>query len=163
MLLMLQSYFILINRKALAKILRAAIHFKQALSQVKSILKGRCERSTKKEVEFRATTAAISAKWFVTSLEEMIKEFRKTDSYQQCQYKLVQKIISVQREYRKHCKRLLLLHSEASTIRRNCTKGETRAFNKGQVKMNGRNILGMIQMSQHKKKDQQLMRDIKRQ
>lgn len=105
-------------------------------------------------MEFRAATSANSAKWFVTSLEEMIKEFRKTDSYQQSLYKIVQQIISVQRECRKHCKRLLLLHPEtlkALTIRRDCTKGETRAFNKEQVEKNGTNISGMIQMSQHTK------------
>lgn len=105
-------------------------------------------------MEFRAATSANSAKWFVTSLEEMIKEFRKTDSYQQSLYKIVQQIISVQRECRKHCKRLLLLHPEplkALTIRRYCTKGETRAFNKEQVGKNGTNISGMIQMSQHTK------------
>jgi len=105
-------------------------------------------------VQFRSATSANSAKRYVTSLEEMIKEFRKTDSYQQSPYKIVQQIISVQREYRKQCKRLLLLHPEslkALTIRRDCTKGETRGFNKEQVEKNGTNVSGMIQMSQHTK------------
>lgn len=45
----------------------------------------------------------------------------------------MQEIISVQGECRRHWKRLL--HPESSkalTVRRNCTKGETRTFNKEQ-------------------------------
>lgn len=44
-------------------------------------------------MEFAGATSANSAKWFVTSLEGMIKEFRKTDSYQHSLYKVLQQII----------------------------------------------------------------------
>lgn len=136
-LLRLQLYFILINRKALAGILRAAIHFKWASSEAKRTDQWHIERKMwrkhKKEMEFRAATAANSVKWFVTSLKERIKEFRKTDNYQWKVYKIVPEILSVQGECRKHWKRLL--HPESSkalTRRRDCTKGGTRTFNKEQ-------------------------------
>lgn len=81
----------------------------------------------------------------------MIKEFSKTDSYQQSLYEIAQQIISEQREYRK---RLLLLHLEslkALTTRRDCTKGETREFDIEQAEKYSTSVSGTIQMSQHTK------------
>lgn len=77
----LQLHFILLNRKALSEILKAAMYFQWALSQVEGIhycIKWKMWRKHKKRSEIQGSNFSWLCQIIVTSPEETVLEPRSS-------------------------------------------------------------------------------------